>query len=172
MTVFLDVVGRASSRWRGAKSPSEAAEKNMELSIGRAEAVTTVIQSKLQKDLPRSVDIVVVGNKAVTPSKSKIPIRSQGKGSKSPIIVGYGFGKSPSGYRLKGTTKAVDKNPGDFIDGYIYSDQTKRLPGVQKTDSRIVTFQTGEWKLTEGKRLYLEKWARDWADKIRVINQI
>jgi hypothetical protein len=312
----------------------------MQLSIRRAEAVTTVIQSKLRKDLPSSVDIVIVGNTPVTPSPSRIPIRQQGKGSKSPIIVegpsdnkqlnrsvmaslsydtartatrvkiepnkvplhpthwglqvlrfdaaavvvgagkirfrlesfgrtrryeatltgwgldnplgdpgdksqlstdsggddndadwvyfttkpvgfddfvnneiivwkagsgvgipktklsigvsdtllrfdrlggdsdsilidfDYGFGKGPSGFRLKGVTKAIDKNPGDSIDGYIYSDQTKRFPGVQKTDSRIVTFATGEWKLTEDRRLYLEKWASDWADKIRVINQI
>jgi hypothetical protein len=51
----------------------------MQLSIRRAEAVTTVIQSKLRKDLPSSVDIVIVGNTPVTPSHQEYPFASKEK---------------------------------------------------------------------------------------------
>jgi hypothetical protein len=84
-TVIIDVVGRASARWRGAKSIAEAAEKNQQLSIRRATAVASIVGAQLRKDLP-SINVVVTGPAPVVLKNSSVPVQLRGVGSHSPII--------------------------------------------------------------------------------------
>ncbi|MGD9616418.1 MAG: hypothetical protein AB7H90_04595 [Alphaproteobacteria bacterium] len=52
LTVRVTIVGRASRRWRGAKSPAEAERLNQALSEARAQNLRKPVEDILRKELP------------------------------------------------------------------------------------------------------------------------
>jgi outer membrane protein OmpA-like peptidoglycan-associated protein len=54
LVVRIDVVGHASRRWRGAKTPAEAEQLNQQLSEARAQNIRKVVEAIVKKELPSS----------------------------------------------------------------------------------------------------------------------
>ena len=52
LTVRIEVIGRASRRWRGARSPAEADRLNQALSEQRAQNLRKPVEEILRKELP------------------------------------------------------------------------------------------------------------------------
>ncbi len=52
--VRIDVIGHASRRWRGAKTPAEADQQNLKLSQMRAQNVRMAVEQILKRELPNA----------------------------------------------------------------------------------------------------------------------
>jgi hypothetical protein len=83
--ISVNVVGRASKRWKGAKNAAEAASKNRDLSLRRAMAVSSVIAEELRKVLGNT-DVTVTLPTPVVLTDDSVPIQFRGLGSENPII--------------------------------------------------------------------------------------
>ena len=83
--IFVNVVGRASARWKGAKNAADAASKNRALSVKRAMAVSSVIEDELKKVLGNT-DVSVTVPTPIVMTDDSVPIQFRGLGSENPIV--------------------------------------------------------------------------------------
>lgn len=83
--VLIKVVGRASRRWKGAKSAEEAASKNRALSIKRAMGVTSIIEAALKAEF-KNTGVSVMAPTPIVLTDDSVPIQWHGVGSENPLV--------------------------------------------------------------------------------------
>jgi hypothetical protein len=93
--VLVHVDGRASSRWRGAKSATQASELNQSLSMKRAFNVGLAVKRQIEAGIPGATAIMT-GTMGPPANPKMVPVSVRGLGSKNPLIPEDKDGDSPS----------------------------------------------------------------------------
>jgi hypothetical protein len=86
ITIRVHVEGRASARWRNARSVAEAAELNQNLSVQRAISVAWLVRSEIARVFPKAAVVLTGTGFGYSDLKKAIPIGFEGHGSRKPLI--------------------------------------------------------------------------------------
>jgi hypothetical protein len=85
LAIRVHVEGRASRRWRGARSEAEAAALNQKLSVQRAITVGQMVRKEIATAFPNSTVVLTGTGFGYSNPKKAIPIEVEGLGSSNPI---------------------------------------------------------------------------------------